>query len=279
MHNKFQVHDLDFNEFINTIKPTLFNMISLYGWNEGKGKNRRAEGYINYNDVDNTPIAYPANENDIDKIAVILLYSDYLPEYTGSSSLDVKSKHIKEILKRMNQMLLKFKEYQNYKTMLEQQKQAQKGKGVDCSGGKFLNRFKDYEPDINKLKSVDSDIKEELKNIKNELKELKDMLKESKPPEPPKPLKAPEPKPEPKQEKTNDFLSDILNRPSLKHVEEKTEPKPEPEEYSDIKDILRKRREDIEPDEYSEDEEDWGEGIKLNKNKVMKFSELIKLLK
>ena len=98
--------------------------------------------------------------------------------------------------------------------------------------------------------------------------------------------------PEQKDFKPNEpfrFLNDISKPKNLKPTETKIyEPE---EEHKDLKDILRRRREDIEPDETEEDlensdDEDWGEGAHTSQpvpgikhSKVIKFKELLKLLK
>lgn len=116
--------------------------------------------------------------------------------------------------------------------------------------------------DFKELKDEIKELKNEIKDLTNELKELKNKHKERTPPLPPSPPKAPESKHE---SSNNSFLDDIIKRKELKHVELDEKPIPKDSDdgiVSNLKDIMKRRREDIEPDEYSEDEEvDWAAGV------------------
>ena len=254
---------LNFYEIFNELFNVINDIIDDYGFDNRKGVNTKIQDYLNYTDPAKTPIAWPKSgeaDNVIrTKILHIIHNSAYLPEYKGSSTMDVKAKKYKQILTYLNNVFKKFDEYNNY---FNTQSLPQQGQGFDeDEGGKFLNRFKDYEPDIKRLEGM-------IKEIKNELKDLKDMkikinAEQRKEPETQKndkPLPAP-------------FLNDISKPKNLKPTETKIyEPE---EEHKYLKDILRKRREDIEPDEYEEEDVDWGEGIT---NRVIKFKALMKYL-
>ena len=143
----------------------------------------------------------------------------------------------------------------------------------DESCGKFLNRFKDYQPEIDKIKNdinmLKDELKENIKNINDNIIKLNKELKEKQTEQPTKT------KNENQRDEKYNFLNDISKPKNLKPVETKTY-KPENQEYKELKDILRRRREDIEPDETEDlDDEDWGEGIK---DKVIKFKALMKML-
>ena len=126
--------------------------------------------------------------------------------------------------------------------------------------GKFLNRFKDYQPEIDKIKSDINMLKEDIKGLNENMIKLNNNNTKS------TEIKTQVDKPS--------FLNDISKPKNLKSTVIKTyEPE---EEHKDLKDILRRRREDIEPDEIEEDDEDWGEGIRGDK--VIKFKELLKML-
>lgn len=154
---------------------------------------------------------------------------------------------------------------------------------LDRKSGSILSKIKgkltsdDVKKNINNLNSETQSMKNDFKELKGEIKELKDEikgltneLKELKnKPKIPHPPKMPESKHETKHESipSNSFLDDIINsrHKDLKHVEvnDKSTPKDSDDGIvSNLKDIMKRRREDIEPDEYSEDEDvDWAAGI------------------
>ena len=132
--------------------------------------------------------------------------------------------------------------------------------------------------DFKELKDEIKELKDEIKDLTNELKELKSKPKIEK--IPPPPPKIPETKHETKpSSRENDFLNDIIKRKELKHVEIDEKPIPKDSDdgiVSNLKDIMKRRREDIEPDEYSEDEEvDWAAGI--NKRKMLTYAQFKEL--
>jgi septal ring factor EnvC (AmiA/AmiB activator) len=160
--------------------------------------------------------------------------------------------------------------------------EKQLGEGV---GGKFLNRFKDFEPDINRLENKISNIENILSRLEEDLKKKETEVKEEETENLYNPTQ-PEPEQEvpegyvPLQQQPNslpfsaaDLSQGASNlRSFIPYV------KPENEEQNDILNILKKRRQDIEPDEYEEDEEeDWGAGSK--KIKLLKFINKHKLKK
>lgn len=142
---------------------------------------------------------------------------------------------------------------------------------VKTVSGSIFSKIKDR---ITNKKGYD-DLKDEVNNLKSEVNKLKqelETIKKAKAPEPPKQEipKAPEP---PK----NNFLNDIIKRKDLKHVEQiKNDYTPDEGIVGDLKDIMKRRREDIEPDEYSEDEDiDWAAGIR--KPKIMSYKDFLKV--
>ena len=162
-------------------------------------------------------------------------------------------------------------------------------KYLDRKSGSIFSKIKgkltsdDVKKNINNLNSEIQSMKDDFKELKDEIKELKDELKElkrkpsdvdtiknkpkiDKMPPLPAPPKMPESKHETKHESSNNsFLNDIIKRKELKHVEIDDKPIPKDSDdgiVSNLKDIMKRRREDIEPDEYSEDEEfDWAAGV------------------
>lgn len=225
------------------------------------------------------------NLEDIKDNNIYELY-DYL--YSNLIIPDKKNyKYIelKDNLRVLGDLFTKIKNEYNIKGKFADVLDKEEGKGESSyeamgqspCGGKFLNRFKDYEPDIKRLErminekhtELKDELKDDIKNIYLELKELKQIKTE------PKNEKVPEQK-DFKPNEPFKFLNDISKPKNLKPTETKIyEPE---EEHKDLKDILRRRREDIEPDETDEeDDEDWGEGIKHSK--VIKFKELLRMLK
>ena len=243
---------LTFQEMFKELSPSIDRIMNEYGWNHQRGKNIRDDNYLRY--INSNLIPWPITGDDesmkINKILSIIANSSLLPSYEGSSTMDVRARAYKEILTFLNTAFKKFDDYPY----------RQQGQGEEACG-RFLNRFKDYEPDIKRLEK-------EIASLKNEIEELK------------KPIPPPISKPtepsinEPLSPSKPDFLKDITFKPNLKPVQPIT--KNEPEDYKDLKDILRRRREDIEPDDTEEDEEEeWGEGIN---GKVIKLRALMKWL-
>ena len=82
------------------------------------------------------------------------------------------------------------------------------------------------------------------------------------------------------------FLDDIIKQPTLKPTQKDETKTYKPiDEHEDIKEILRRRRKDLEPDDDESESEEWGEGLKQKnkgaqaQDKVIKFKALMKLLK
>lgn len=186
--------------------------------------------------------------------------------------------------------------------------QEEKGEGVlngEGYGGFSLipKKIKDLSKapsDIIQLKNEITQIKAELENLKknignsmNKFEEIHEP-EESKeiylpPPPPPNvpaiaidnsqdgPKKPAQPKPQIKSE--SNWLDDILKARELKHVEETKPLKVESNELNDLQKAMEQRRKDIEPDEYSDDDDEWGEGVmRLSKNdEGVKINEGVKL--
>lgn len=170
---------------------------------------------------------------------------------------------------------------------------------LDRKSGSILSKIKgkltsdDVKKNINNLNSETQSMKNDFKELKDEIKELKDEIKDltrklsdvntmtnelkNKPKERIKPPKEPETKNKPSRQ--NDFLNDIIKRKELKHIEIDEKPKVKDSDdgiVNNLKDIMKRRREDIEPDEYSDDEEfDWAAGI--NKRKILTYAQFKEL--
>lgn len=269
--SQLQKKGLGFDDLYNALLPQLNEIIGNYGWDYSKGHNYRDPNYYKYKDDvgrDLDAISWPELSDDDatrkNKIMNITYNSKFLPTYEGSSTLDTRSREYKKILKHIDAMFRKFDEYNN---LFKQQ-----GKGLEeyepDEGGKFLNRFKDFEPDIKRLENQLELLKGNIKDIYSELKQMKTTE--------PKVIKE-EIEEEHKDSKPSyNFLNDISKPQNLKPISPVKIYEPE-EEHKDLKDILRRRREDIEPDEIEEEEDtDWGEGVK---DKIIKFKALMKMLK
>lgn len=288
--SQLQKKGLGFEDLYNELLPQLNEIIKNYGFNDGKGKKYKDANYLKYRkdgvgDILGD-ILYPLDtDNDAiknSKILYIIHNSNELPYYSGSNSIEVKAREYRKFLMYINSIFSKFDEYNNYFKQqgqgLEYDESSEDLEGSE--GGKFLNRFKDFEPDIKRLEGMIKEkeakllnqlelLKGNIKDIYSELKELKQMKVEAR-------------KEESKPFKPN-FLNDISKPKNLKPTETKIY-KPEDLEdleHKDLKDILRRRREDIEPDEIEEEEDvDWGEGINdKEQSKVIKFKALMKMLK
>ena len=299
--NKLQKEGLKYNDMLESVKNILIKTCNGYGWNKGK---RNETGYRDSNYIyyttgkeEDDKIDYPTkeiNKDNLKKALIMLVNYENLPKYEAKGNIEQRAEIQYYVLENLYKILSNYDEF-NKMIKKEDKEEVKEGKGESSygamgqspCGGKFLNRFKDFEPDIKRLERMinekHTELKDELKNdIKNiylELKELKQIKTE------PKVIKE-EMKEEHKDSKPSyNFLNDISKPKNLKPVKDWNNEQPteikiyEPEEeYKDLKDILRRRREDIEPDETDEeDDEDWGEGIKHSK--VIKFKELLKMLK
>lgn len=282
-----QKQGVDYKTMSNSMAKMLIEICHFYGWNYKT--QARNEVYEKYNKTDKL-IDYPGltiDSNNFTKSLIMLCNYNILP--TGKDgSIYERALLYKNILGNLYSILLNYNEFKkiNDKYEMEEAKvedndEIKEGEGIESSedleedeGGKFLNRFKDFEPDIKRLEGMIKEIKNNqlellkgnIKNIYSELKELKQM-------------KTAEPRKEEHKDSKPSFLNDISKPKNLKPTETKIY-KPEDledSEHKDLKDILRRRREDIEPDEIEEEEDvDWGEGIK---DKVIKFKALMKMLK
>lgn len=270
VNNKLKDMDkkgLSYDDMLKTILIPLDDFIDNYGYNE-KTKSRV---YTKYKD--NTKIDFPPYKtqeaidsqdkqfenimNNLDKYITIIKNYNNLPEPTSDTNrINQTVREGNRFITYAHDILSKFDEFNNY------------GKGEEC--GKFLNRFKDYQPEIDKIKNDLNMLKDSVKGLNENMIKLNEKFES-------KAIKQPEQKDE--RPVKPGFLNDISKPKNLKPTETKIyEPE---EEHKDLKDILRRRREDIEPDETEDlegsDDEDWGEGIKHSK--VIKFKELLKMLK
>lgn len=284
-----QKQGVDYETMLNNMKELLIDVCHDYGWNYGKRNQPgfRDENYKKYADIDEL-IDYPNskvnNEENLTKALIMLCNYVNLP-YGQTGPIYERAYIYRKVLKNLYKILRQYDEFEEFsdKYEIKEGDKEEKKEGEGMEGGKFLNRFKDFEPDIKRLEGMINEIKGNIKDIYSELKELKQMKTAE-----PKVIKE-EIKEEHKDSKPSflnseesrkpSFLNDISKPKNLKPTETKIY-KPEDyedSEHKDLKDILRRRREDIEPDEADdEDDEDWGEGIKHSK--VIKFKELLKLL-
>lgn len=273
-----QKQGVDYETMLNNMKELLIAICHDYGWNYGKRNQLpfRDEYYKKYADIDEL-IDYPnskiINEENLTKALIMLCNYVNLP-YGQKGPIYERAYIYRKVLKNLYKILLnydEFKEFSDKYEIKEQRDKEEKKEGEGLEGGKFLNRFKDFEPDIKRLEGMIKEIKNnQLELLKGNIKDIYSELKELK--AEPKVIKE-EIKEEHKDSKPS-FLNDISKPKNLKPTETKIyEPE---EEHKDLKDILRRRREDIEPDEIEEEEDvDWGEGIK---DKVIKFKALMKML-
>ena len=281
--NKLQKEGLKYDDMLENVKNILIKTCNKYGWNKGK-KNQlgyRDENYIYYTTgkEEDDKIDYPGeeiNKENFKKALTMLINYESLPKYEAKGNIEQRAEIQYYILENLYKILSNYDEFNKMIKKEEDKEEVKEGKG-ESSCGKFLNRFKDFEPDIKRLErminekhtELKDELKDDIKNIYLELKELKQNKTEPK-------------QPEYKDDKPRkpSFLNDISKPKNLKPTETKIyNPEDfEDSEHKDLKDILRRRREDIEPDEIEEeDDEDWGEGVKHSK--VIKFKELLKMLK
>lgn len=281
---ELQKQGVDYKTMLNSMAKILIEICSHYGYNyKSKARN---ELYKKYENTDKT-IDYPdllINKNNLTKALIMLCNYNKLPIGTEGTVYE-RANLYNNILENLYTILINYDEFKKINDKYEIKDEVKKedkdevkeGEGLSSyessedleedEGGKFLNRFKDFEPDIKRLENQLELLKGNIKDIYSELKDLKQIKAE------PKVIKE-EIKEEHKDSKPS-FLNDISKPKNLKPISPVKIYEPE-EEHKDLKDILRRRREDIEPDEIEEEEDvDWGEGIK---DKVIKFKALMKML-
>lgn len=285
---ELQKQGVDYKTMLNSMAEMLIEICHFYGWNY-KTQNRN-EVYEKYNKTDKI-VNYPdlgINKNNLTKALIMLCNYNILP--TGKDgSIYERAILYKNILGNLYSILINYDEFKKFndkyemeeaKIKEEDKEEVKEGEGISSfessedleegEGGKFLNRFKDFEPDIKRLEGMIKEIKNnQIELLKGNIKDIYSELKEL------KQIKTAEPKTDESKNFKPSFLNDISKPKNLKPISPVKTYEPE-EEHKDLKDILRRRREDIEPDEIEEEEDvDWGEGIK---DKVIKFKALMKLL-
>lgn len=298
---ELQKQGVDYETMLKNMKELLIDICYNYGWNYGKRNQPgfRDGDYKKYAEIDEL-IDYPnskvMNEENLTKALIMLCNYVDLP-YGQKGPIYERAFIYRKVLKNLYRILRQydeFKEFSNKYEIKEQRDKEEKKEGEGLEGGKFLNRFKDFEPDIKRLEGMIKEIKNNqetsfdvlkgnIKDIYSELKELKQTKTAEQKTDDSKTFKPSFLNSE--ESRKYNFLNDISKPKNLKPTETKTyEPE---EEHKDLKDILRRRREDIEPDEIEEeDDEDWGEGAHTSQpvpgikhSKVIKFKELLKMLK
>lgn len=272
--------DYTFKPFTKTKEPTPQSIINENGMADDK------PGLVN-----TFQILHQLTENNL---LELLHYINYHNIYTGYNNKADYAKNNEKVIKYLRNiyqtLLANFNnDIKEFEKQMEA-KEKQQGQGLEYDessedleedeGGKFLNRFKDFEPDIKRLENQIELLKGNIKDIYSELKELKQTKTAEN-------QRFSDQRDEPRNEESKSFkpsfLNDISKPKNLKPTETKIyEPE---EEHKDLKDILRRRREDIEPDEIEEEEDvDWGEGAHSSqpvpgiKDKVIKFKALMKML-
>lgn len=171
-----------------------------------------------------------------------------------------------------SQLSTKYKGYDDLMEMLSDF--IRHNPSVKTVSGSIFSKIKDK---ITNKKGYD-ELKNEVKDLKSEVNKLKqemESIKKTKAPEPPKrdiPKQPEQPK--------NNFLNDIIKHKDLKHVEQiKNDYTPDEGIIGNLKDIMKRRREDIEPDEYEEDEIiDWAAGLRKPKYKILSYNEFKELM-
>lgn len=167
--------------------------------------------------------------------------------------------------------------YIGYDKMIELMEDFVNQNQMVRTSGSLISKIKgkltsdDVKKDINSLKDEVKSLKDEINELKHKLSDV-DIIK---------------PKQESKigdseSKSANDFLNDIIKHKDLKHIN--VNEKPIQKDYdegiiSNLKDIMKKRREDIEPDEYSEEDEiDWAAGLRRPRRKILSYNEFKELI-
>ena len=131
------------------------------------------------------------------------------------------------------------------------------GSLIDKIKNKFLKSVNDS---ISDLKEEDKNIYSKLDSLESQIKDLKRKLLDVESIPKQKDIPSPPPPTPPKSESFS-FFEDIKKPIHLKPVKPFKKPVEE-KEYSDIEKILNDRRKDIEYSTDSEEEEEWGEGVR-----------------
>ena len=259
----------------NRLLPTIKDLVSKFGYNYRRGY----EGY------DSHYVAFTDNERFIinnkaptakDKLLHVVQKAELLPYYEGSSTLDERARTIRDMLIQIKNILYPQEEGEGIKDFIKGIKNVSQIELIQSDINKLNERLNALEKHImpRDLKSpLPSDNHLPLEPVLSEQQNQNQQTTQNE-------MGIPGPKPE--------FLNSIVspNSIKLKPIDitvdngfKKTRQEEEQGILKDLNEIMRKRRQDLEPDDYIEDEnEDWGEGLAKQKIKGLKLYSLNDLL-
>ena len=261
----------------NRLLPIIRKLMDDFGFNHGKGREGIEPDYIAFTNGEAFRIDDPKDKTKYkiltnDDLLHIVQKAELLPYNTSSSTLDQRARTIRDMMIQIKSILYP----------------QEKGEGIKdfFKGIKNVSQIESIQSEISKLN-------ERLNALEKHImpRDLKSPLPSDNhlPLEPVLPEKQneqnemgiPGPKPE--------FLNSIIspNSIKLKPIDitvdngfKKTKQEEEQGILKDLNEIMRKRRQDLEPDDFEEAEssEDWGEGLGKNKFKGLKLYSLNDLL-
>lgn len=264
---------ITYKQLENRLLPIIRKLMDDFGFNHGKGREGIEPDYIAFSDGEVFRIDDPKDKTRYktltnDDLLHIVQKAELLPYYTNSSTLDQRARTIRDMLIQIKNILY-----------------PEQGEGIKdfFKGIKNVSQIESIQSDINK-------INERLNALENRVisRDLKSPLPsyESKTLEPVLPESQTQTQQNTQNEKP-EFLNSITlpNSIKLKPIDitvdngfKKTRQEEEEGILKDLNEIMRKRRQDLEPDDFEVEDEDWGEGLGKNKFKGLKLYSLNDLL-
>ena len=230
----------------NRLLPIIKKLMDDFGFNHGKGREGIEPDYTAFSDGEVFRIDDPKDKTRYktltnDDLLHIVQKAESLPFYTNSSTLDQRARTIRDMMIQIKSILYP---------------QPQQGEGIKdfFKGIKNVSQIESIQSDINKINERLNALESKLPSY--ESKTLEPVLPET----------------QPSQNERPEFLNSIVapNSIKLKPIDitvdngfKKTRQEEEEGILKDLNEIMRKRRQDLEPDDFEDSElnEDWGEGL------------------
>lgn len=258
----------------NRLLPTIKDLVSKFGYNYRRGY----EGYdSNYHAFTDGEVFITNNKAPTtkDKLLHIVQKAELLPYYEGSSTLDERARTIRDMLIQIKNILYPQEEGEGIKDFFRGIKNVSQIESIQSAINKINERLNALENRV-----ISRDLKSPLpsyesKTLEPVLPQQQNQQSQNEQNE----MGIPGPKPE--------FLNSIIspNSIKLKPIDitvdngfKKTRQEEEEGILKDLNEIMRKRRQDLEPDDFEVEDEDWGEGLGKNKFKGLKLYSLNDLL-
>ncbi len=253
----------------NKLVPIIRNLLNDFGYNHGKGKEGISPDYIAFTDGERFRLDDPNNANNYiipttkNELLHVVQKANLLPDYKTSSTLDQRAKTIKTMLIQIKNILYP----------------SQEGEGIKD----FFKGVKN----VSKINEIES-MKNELLKINERLSKLEFNNTFQQPQQFPSSSTIITSQNEQPQPQKPEFLNSITQPVKLKPLDievdngfKKTRQEEEQGILKDLSEIMSKRRQDLEPDDYSDyidDDDEWAEGLRKKRFEGLKLYSLSDLL-